>query len=150
MGSTLRRIRCWWTRIGTNTRSSGSWTSICASRLITRITSRLRGATRHRAALGKPKATLAALAAEAKVSAKYLPMIWDLSGSCAKAKEEVGPIAKLQEMWKALPGPMGRSRGSLRAKCVEMRDFVVQTPEAHIDAVRCAEGPRAAAGRSRS
>ena len=33
---------------------------------------------KHRAALGKPKATLAAIAADAKVSAKYLPMVWQI------------------------------------------------------------------------
>ena len=84
---------------------------------------------KHRAALGEHAATLAAIAAEAKLSAKYLPMIWALlEESPAAAKEEVGPIAKLQTMWRALPAP---TRGQpepegLRAQCVEMRDFVVR------------------------
>src|SRR5579863_2442200 len=51
---------------------------------------------RNRAALGKPDATLASIAAESKLSAKYLPMVWQIlneSGSTA-----IGPIARLQGM----------------------------------------------------
>ncbi len=56
---------------------------------------------KYRAALGKPTATLATTAADAKVSAKYLPMIWQLLEEApAVAKTEVGPIAKLQGMWR--------------------------------------------------
>src|SRR6266700_3556024 len=43
-----------------------------------------------------------------------------------KSKQEVGPIAKLQAMWRALPAPGANQRDLLRAKCVEMRDFVVR------------------------
>ncbi|MBI3207368.1 MAG: DUF1592 domain-containing protein [Candidatus Solibacter usitatus] len=78
---------------------------------------------RHRAALGKPNATLSAIAAEAKVSAKYLPLIWRI---LEEPKDVVGPIAKLQAMWRALPAPSGTGTDGLRAKCVEMRDFVVR------------------------
>ena len=44
---------------------------------------------------------------------------------------EVGPIAKLQAMWKALPAPASRELSAkeaetLRARYVEMRDFVVR------------------------
>ncbi|MGH9664952.1 MAG: DUF1587 domain-containing protein, partial [Bryobacteraceae bacterium] len=61
---------------------------------------------KHRVALGKPRATLASTAAESKVSAKYLPMVWRLlEEPAAEAKLEVGPIAKLQAMWRALPEP---------------------------------------------
>ena len=61
---------------------------------------------KHRALLGKPNATLASTAADAKVSAKYLAMVWPLLEEPEqKAKEEVGPIAKLQAMWRALPVP---------------------------------------------
>lgn len=74
---------------------------------------------KHRAVLGKPNATLAAIAADAKVSAKYLPMVWDiLEGK----QDEVGPIAKLRGMWRSLP----MEPEQVRAKCVEMRDFVVR------------------------
>jgi hypothetical protein len=87
---------------------------------------------KHRAALGKPNATLASTAADAKVSAKYLPMIWQLiEEPAAKAKTELGPIAKLQGMWRELPAPvagqpMPAQMEAVRAKCVEMRDFVVK------------------------
>jgi hypothetical protein len=85
----------------------------------------------HRSALGKPGATLAAIAADAKVSPKYLPMIWQLLEEAPEAaKHEVGPIAKLQAMWRALPTPGGDRRdkdgSAVRAQCVEMRDFVVR------------------------
>ena len=83
---------------------------------------------KHRAALGKPRATLAAIAADAKVSSKYLPMVWQL----LEEKDAVGPIAKLQGMWRRLPEPDQKQSPDknqqevVRAKCVEMRDFVVK------------------------
>jgi hypothetical protein len=82
---------------------------------------------KHRAALGKPRATLAGIAAEAKVSAKYLPMVWQLiEAPPDRAKQEVGPVAKLQAMWRALPAPGENRPDAVRDRCVEMRDFVVR------------------------
>ncbi len=82
---------------------------------------------KHRAVLGNRGLTLAAIAADAKVSAKYLPMIWEILGETPDAGgEEVGPIAKLRTMWRALPAPGGAGAETVRAKCVEMRDFVVR------------------------
>ena len=78
---------------------------------------------KNRVALGKPNATLASVAAEAKVSPKYLPMIWDILET---PKDVVGPVAKLQGMWKALPAASENQPDVLRAKCVEMRDFAVR------------------------
>jgi mono/diheme cytochrome c family protein len=70
---------------------------------------------KHRAQLGKPQATLEQIAAEDKVSAKYLATVWQLlEGS----DDEVGPIAKLRTMWRALPD------GS-RQGVEQMRDYVV-------------------------
>ena len=81
---------------------------------------------KHRVALGEKKATLASVAAESKVSAKYLPMVWGiLEEKPGLEKQEVGPIAKLQAMWHALPEPSG-DPDALRAQCVAMRDFVVR------------------------
>ncbi len=40
-------------------------------------------------------------AADAKVSPKYLPMVWQI----LEDKDAVGPVAKLQKMWRALPAP---------------------------------------------
>ncbi|HVW87294.1 MAG TPA: DUF1587 domain-containing protein, partial [Bryobacteraceae bacterium] len=77
----------------------------------------------HRAALGKPKATLASIAADSKVSPKYLPLVWEILHD----KDAVGPVAKLQGMWRALPASAAhREPDAVRAKCVEMRDFVVR------------------------
>ena len=47
---------------------------------------------KHRAMLGHPRSTLNGIAAEMKVSPKYLPMVW---GLLTIAKEDVGPAAKL-------------------------------------------------------
>jgi hypothetical protein len=86
---------------------------------------------KYRAVLGKPNATLASTAADAKVSAKYLAMVWPLlEEPSAKAAGEVGPIAKLQAMWRALPVPnanqLDPKSTPLREQCLEMRDFVVK------------------------
>lgn len=78
---------------------------------------------KHRAVLGKPNATLAAVAAEAKLSPKYIPLVWDILEG---GGDEVGPIAKLRAMWRALPKPEEKQPEALQARCVEMRDFVVQ------------------------
>jgi hypothetical protein len=77
---------------------------------------------KYRAALGQPHATLATVAADSKVSSKYLPMIWEL----LKEKNTVGPILKLQQMWQSLPTPRTHHADVVRAKCIEMRDFVVK------------------------
>ena len=83
---------------------------------------------KYRAALGKPTATLASTAADSKVSAKYLPMIWQLlEETPVVAKTEVGPIAKLQGMWRALPADSSEYAGRrARQMRIEMRDFVVK------------------------
>ncbi len=77
---------------------------------------------RYRAALGKPRATLAALAADSKISSKYLPLVWQILND----KDAVGPISELQKMWRELPSPAANQSDALHAKCVEMRDFVVR------------------------
>jgi hypothetical protein len=77
---------------------------------------------RYRVALGKPGATLPGVAADAKLSPKYLPVIWGILHD----PEPVGPVLKLQTMWRALPAPVAHNPDVVRAKCVEMRDFVVR------------------------
>ncbi len=77
---------------------------------------------KYRIALKKPHATLAATAVEAKLSPKYLPMVWQILHD----QNAVGPVAKLQKMWLALPPPDAAQTGGLRTKCTEMRDFVVK------------------------
>jgi hypothetical protein len=78
---------------------------------------------KHRSELGRPGDTLAGIATEAKLSAKYLPMVWEiLEGT----DNEVGPIAKLRGMWHSLASPAANEPEQLRDKCVEMRDFVTR------------------------
>lgn len=90
---------------------------------------------KHRVALGAPAATLSSAARAKKIAPKYLPLIWRILGESVAPSPtraaEVGPIAKLQAMWKALPAPASRALSAkeadtLRARCVEMRDFVVR------------------------
>ncbi len=87
---------------------------------------------KYRASLKHPAATLTGTAVETRVSPKYLPMIWKILGEGAAPgqprKIEVGPVAKLQSMWKSLPAPVAGNvnEAELRARCVAMRDFVVK------------------------
>jgi hypothetical protein len=74
---------------------------------------------RYRAQLGNPKATLTSIGAGMKLSAGYLPMVW----SILHDKDAVGPVAKLQGMWNALPAP-GGDVAVVQAQTVAMRDFV--------------------------
>jgi hypothetical protein len=75
---------------------------------------------RHRAELSQAKATLAEIAATAKVSPKYLATVW----SALETKEEIGPLAKLQKMWRDLPSANSAPEAVTTA-CRQMRDFVV-------------------------
>src|SRR5262245_62805864 len=77
---------------------------------------------KHRAALGTPKATLADVAGRMKVSAKYLAMIWQ----ALETPEEVGPLAKLQAMWRSLPVPKRDQPDLAGDRANRMRDFVVR------------------------
>jgi hypothetical protein len=90
---------------------------------------------KHRVTLGNPAATLSSVARASKVSPKYLPLVWQILGESVGSRHtraaEVGPIAKLQAMWMALPAPAStrpsaNEAESLRARLVEMRDFVLR------------------------
>jgi hypothetical protein len=86
---------------------------------------------KYRAATGKPNATLESIAAEQKISAKYLPMVWKILEDKTPPEAAVGPVAKLQAMWNALPKPVGNPLGTnqmdaVRGRCMEMRDFVIK------------------------
>src|SRR5262249_52582810 len=58
-----------------------------------------------------------------KVSAKYLATIWS---ALEEKTETVGPGAKLQSMWRALPAPKGNQPDLAADGCGAMRDFVVK------------------------
>jgi len=77
---------------------------------------------KHRAELGTPNATLATVAAEAKVSPQYLELVWKTLNAPG---EKVGPVAKLQTQWNALPAPQKGQPEAARAGCEALRDWVV-------------------------
>lgn len=79
---------------------------------------------KHRAAPGRPKATLAEMVggSHERVSATYAATIWR---TLEETKEEVGPIARLQAMWRELPGSDPQSQEAVKAGTERMRDFVV-------------------------
>lgn len=77
---------------------------------------------KNRKALGKPGATLDSLAKEYRVSPRYLATVFEF----LETPEEVGPPAKLQEMWRGLPAPQADKPDVARAGCEAMRDYVAK------------------------
>jgi Protein of unknown function (DUF1592)/Protein of unknown function (DUF1588)/Protein of unknown function (DUF1587)/Protein of unknown function (DUF1585)/Protein of unknown function (DUF1595) len=77
---------------------------------------------KYRVALKKRHATLATTAVDAKLSPKYLPIVWQILHD----QDAVGSVLKLQKMWLALPPPAAAQPVVLHTKCTEMRDFVVK------------------------
>ena len=80
---------------------------------------------RHRAALGQPAATLDQLAAREQLGPRYLRAVW---AALADAPEELGPLARLQAMFAALPAPPA-GEDAVRAGCERMRDYVLPLRE---------------------
>ncbi len=81
---------------------------------------------KHRAALGMPQATLSEVAAQSKVSPRYLPLIWRMLGETHdRTLVDLGPVRKLRTMWASLPATESQP-GEIHARCVEMRDFVAR------------------------
>lgn len=78
---------------------------------------------KHRAALGEPAASLADIAAQRKISARYLTTIW---GALEETRQDIGPLVKLQSMWQALPAPAPGGTNAARAGCERMRQYVTQ------------------------
>ncbi len=77
---------------------------------------------RHREALGRPGASLADLAAEAGISAKYLATVWSV---LTEPTEDMGPVAAIQSIWRDLPAPSKDAPDAAKAGCQQLRDFVV-------------------------
>ena len=84
----------------------------------------------NRASLGVKNSSLEDVARESKISPKYLSLIY----SVLNERAEVGPIAKLQTMWRALPAPANTNE--LRQSCEAMRDYVVRIRESIIPEVK--------------
>ena len=59
-------------------------------------------------------------AADAKLSQKYRALVWGILHD----PNPIGPILKLQTMWRSLPAPRQNQPDVVRAKCIEMSDFV--------------------------
>lgn len=78
--------------------------------------------------------TLATIASDAKVSARYLDKIY----AALTTPEDVGPLAKLQSDWLRLPAP---GSPSLRAACEQLRDSVVGLRTKLIPEVKNLTGP---------
>jgi mono/diheme cytochrome c family protein len=74
----------------------------------------------HRALLGQPDATLHDIAAAQHVSSKYLATIY----SALKEQAEVGPMARLQAMWRELPPSRENETDAARDGCQAMRDWI--------------------------
>jgi hypothetical protein len=77
---------------------------------------------RYRVAAGNPALTLNKVAVDSKLSPKYLPVVWGILNE----KNAIGPILKLQTMFRSLPGPSTNQPDVVRAKCIAMREFVVK------------------------
>jgi len=78
---------------------------------------------KNRAPLGEPSATLSDVAAESKVSAKYLATIWStLEGT----QEQVGPLVTLQTMWRGLPAGGANQLDAAKKACEAMSEYAFQ------------------------
>ncbi|MEZ6059396.1 MAG: DUF1592 domain-containing protein [Planctomycetaceae bacterium] len=75
---------------------------------------------RHRAAHGRADASLDDLAAANQISSKYLSIVWSLLND---AENSVGPVAKLQAMFRDLPSDSTQT-DTIQSGCERMRDFV--------------------------
>ena len=91
----------------------------------------------HRAALGRPQATLVDMAAETKVSPKYLATIW---AALNDSQQQVGPVAKLQALWRALPAPAEADPTALRGRANQMRDWVLNLRDQLVPTVAARRG----------
>lgn len=78
----------------------------------------------HRAALGRPAATLADFAQDAGISPKYLGKVWEI---LEEDGQYFGPVAAIQARWRSLPAPMdGKEPAAVRDGCRQIRDFIVR------------------------
>lgn len=76
----------------------------------------------HRRALGQSRATLAEMANHSKVSPRYLELVWQALND---PKETVGPIARLQSLWRQFPVPARDQSDLARSASVALRDRVI-------------------------
>ncbi len=77
---------------------------------------------RHRSVLGQANVSLAVLAMQSGVSAKYLETIW----RTLESPEVAGPLVKLQALWRVLPVPKAGQPAIARAGFEEMRSYITR------------------------
>jgi len=92
----------------------------------------------NRRALGNRSLSLDQAAADAKVSSKYLTLLWS---TLTEHLEELGPIAKLQAMWRGLPDGKAASLEEVRHHCEAMRDYVVNVRQDLVPEVKNLTAP---------
>ena len=77
---------------------------------------------RHRAQLGERRTDLAARAATAGISARYLQTVWEF---LTDSGDEVGPVALVRSRWRALPEPGSADPAEVRRQCEALRDRIL-------------------------
>jgi len=78
---------------------------------------------RHREKLGTPDAQLDGIATDAKLSAKYLALVWT---ALNEAEAELGPLAVIRKQWADLPPPDAAKPNVARSGCEKLRDLTVR------------------------
>jgi hypothetical protein len=81
----------------------------------------------HRAALGKPKATLTDFATEARLSGKYLATVWSL---LEESPTDFGPLAEVQAHWRKLAAR--GNEAEVRRECERLRDHVIRLRKQYV------------------
>ena len=91
---------------------------------------------KHRAALGRPDATIASVAAAEKVSPRFLQHILTV----VEQPSATHPLSEVIAQWRALPAPPTAEETAVRAACDRMKDFVVDWPRYVFAAGELAKG----------
>jgi Protein of unknown function (DUF1592)/Protein of unknown function (DUF1588)/Protein of unknown function (DUF1585)/Protein of unknown function (DUF1587)/Protein of unknown function (DUF1595)/Planctomycete cytochrome C len=76
----------------------------------------------NRAVLGKPNTSLAEVASESGLSARYLATVWAILNEPAPAE---GPLGEVQAAWRNLPAGADKA-DEARRDCERMRDLVLR------------------------
>ena len=142
MASISRPISCGWKAIATNIPSSASSPSTRRSPPTLPTISRRPGAIAIASNWASRTRRWRSIAADMKLSAKYLPMVWAILHD----KDAVGPVAKLRPCGMRCPRPMRcRVPAQLRRRRPRrMREFRHPHPRPYRHAVRFAHREGAA------
>ena len=92
----------------------------------------------NREKLGKPGASLADFAAEARISPKYLQVIWSV---VTEPAGPVGPIAAIQSLWRDLPAGGIVAQDAAKLGSIKIRDFVVELRDRLVPEVKNLRAP---------